>query len=424
MNNSTANLSENLTSFVYEDLVVHIQAIQYQIIEISKYLNIKWNNKMIRKKLKSRSITFIDPYGNLITNECMDHELISTSLKKYKKNYIAKYLHKWIKIGTMNNNFILPLNEYELKSPVSQYPDGYQFITYGDLNTWGSVNCPKGKRSKGGQQHTHLSSPEHVQVRKLRKRVKDRVTQENIAIGRIYDDELARSQLSQTALVVAPTAEEAKSAMNRIRRQLTPVLPECCNFEIPAPYSETISGCRFLLSDINMNKKRIVLFATDQQLQLLFKAKHVLMDGTFDSAPPYFSQVYTLHAIKHGKTFPCVIGLLTGKTSSIYERMFDELTFDANRLNMFFEPERITSDFEKSLIKAVSNKFSSTYHSGCYFHFSQCIYRKIQSLGLSTLYRDDEDVRSTCRQLMALPFLPMEEIEFAFEELMEQSPTV
>ncbi|CAF4865857.1 unnamed protein product, partial [Rotaria sp. Silwood2] len=152
-----------------------------------------------------------------------------------------------------------------------------------------------------GQQHTHLSSPEHVQVRKLRKRVKDRVTQENIAIGRIYDDELARSQLSQTALVVAPTAEEAKSAMNRIRRQLTPVLPECCNFEIPAPYSETISGCRFLLSDINMNKKRIVLFATDQQLQLLFKAKHVLMDGTFDSAPPYFSQVYTLHAIKHGK---------------------------------------------------------------------------------------------------------------------------
>ncbi|CAF4233084.1 unnamed protein product [Rotaria sp. Silwood2] len=134
MNNSTANLSENLTSFVYEDLVVHIQAIQYQIIEISKHLNIKWNNKMIRKKLKSRSITFIDPYGNLITNECMDHELISTSFKKYKKNYIAKYLHKWIKIGKMKDNFISPLNEYELKSPVSQYPDGYQFITYGDLN--------------------------------------------------------------------------------------------------------------------------------------------------------------------------------------------------------------------------------------------------------------------------------------------------
>ncbi|CAF3033977.1 unnamed protein product [Rotaria sp. Silwood2] len=140
-----------------------------------------------------------------------------------------------------------------------------------------------------GQQHTHLSSPEHVQVRKLRKRMKDRVTQENIAIGKIYDDELARLQLSQTALVVAPTAEEAnkftkaaiiktsiidfyiESDMNRVQRQLTLVLPECCNFEIPAPYSETISGCRFLLSDINMNKKRIVLFATDRQVQLFSK---------------------------------------------------------------------------------------------------------------------------------------------------------
>ncbi len=36
--------------------------------------------------------------------------------------------------------------------------------------------------------------------------------------------------------------------------------------------------------------------------------------------------------------------------------MFDELTFQANRLNLLFEPQRVTSDFEKSLIKAVSNK--------------------------------------------------------------------
>jgi hypothetical protein len=62
---------------------------------------------------------------------------------------------------------------------------------------------------KSGGEHTHLSSPEHVQVRKLRKRVKDRVSQESIAIGRIYDDELTQSQLSQTSLAVAPTAEEA-----------------------------------------------------------------------------------------------------------------------------------------------------------------------------------------------------------------------
>ncbi|CAF3999424.1 unnamed protein product, partial [Rotaria sp. Silwood1] len=78
MNNSTIASSENLTSFFYQDLITHIQAIQHQIIEITKHLDIKWNNKKIRHKLKSRSITIIHPYGNPITNQNMDHVLIST----------------------------------------------------------------------------------------------------------------------------------------------------------------------------------------------------------------------------------------------------------------------------------------------------------------------------------------------------------
>ena len=68
--------------------------------------------------------------------------------------------------------------------------------------------------------------------------------------------------------------------------------------------------------------------------------------------------------------------------------------------------------------------FPNTHHIGCYFHFSQCIYRKIQSLGLSTAHKEDDEVRSTCRQLMTLPFLPMQEIEFAFEESTEPSTTI
>ncbi|CAF1596634.1 unnamed protein product [Rotaria sp. Silwood1] len=138
MNNSTATstvaLSKNLTSFFYQDLIVNVQAIQHKIIEIAKYLDTQWKNKTIRKELKSRSITFIDPYGNSITNEYMDHELIITLFRKYKKNYVPKYLQKWIKIGKMNENGISTLNDFELKSPVFKYSNGYQFIAYGVLN--------------------------------------------------------------------------------------------------------------------------------------------------------------------------------------------------------------------------------------------------------------------------------------------------
>jgi hypothetical protein len=52
-------------------------------------------------------------------------------------------------------------------------------------------------------------SPESIEVRKLKKLVKDRVTQEITPIGQIFDDKLIKSQFSQTALFVAPMAEEA-----------------------------------------------------------------------------------------------------------------------------------------------------------------------------------------------------------------------
>jgi hypothetical protein len=119
------------TSFVYEELISKVQAIQQQIME-----NIKFIDERKKNELKSRSLTFVDPYGNLIINKYMDHESISTVLKKYKKDYVPKYLQQWIKIGTMDRNVISPLSDCEMKSIVSKYEDGHQFITYGEVIVW------------------------------------------------------------------------------------------------------------------------------------------------------------------------------------------------------------------------------------------------------------------------------------------------
>ncbi|CAF4272002.1 unnamed protein product, partial [Rotaria sordida] len=45
-----------------------------------------------------------------------------------------KYLQNWVKIGTISENVISPLDDSELQSTVSKYPDGYRFITYCELN--------------------------------------------------------------------------------------------------------------------------------------------------------------------------------------------------------------------------------------------------------------------------------------------------
>ena len=73
------------TSFVYEELISKVQAIQYQIMENAKLIDerLKNENKM-QNELKSRSLTFVDPYGNPTVNKYMDHELISEIFRKYK----------------------------------------------------------------------------------------------------------------------------------------------------------------------------------------------------------------------------------------------------------------------------------------------------------------------------------------------------
>ncbi|CAM4836094.1 unnamed protein product [Rotaria magnacalcarata] len=69
-------------------------------------------------------------------------------------------------------------------------------------------------------------------------------------------------------------------------------------------------------------------------------------------------------------------------------------------MNRTFKPARVMSDYEASIITAVANEFPQAIHSGCFFHFTQAIYRRIQSLGLITSYSQDSDIRICCRKLM------------------------
>ena len=137
---SAAAISTVPTSFVYEDLVSHVQAIQQQIIEFIKLLDDRQKyEKNIKSELKSRSLIFTDPYGNPTINTYMDHEILGTIVRKYKEEYVPKYLQKWIKIGTMHKNVIRPLSDYDLKVDVSMFADGHRFVTYGEVTVWRGI---------------------------------------------------------------------------------------------------------------------------------------------------------------------------------------------------------------------------------------------------------------------------------------------
>lgn len=62
-------------------------------------------------------------------------------------------------------------------------------------------------------------------------------------------------------------------------------------------------------------------------------------------------------------------------------------------------------------------QFSNSHHVGCFFHYTQAIYRKIQNLGLSNEYAADENIRNICRKLMALALMPVSLVIETFDDL-------
>ena len=87
-------------------------------------------------------------------------------------------------------------------------------------------------------------------------------------------------------------------------------------------------------------------------------------------------------------------------------------------LDLIFSPSTIKTDFEASIIPAIQHNFPTANHRGCYFHFTQAIWRQEQTSGLQPAY--DSDDRVTVCGLMALAFLPVPAVLPAFHGLEEQ----
>jgi len=66
----------------------------------------------------------------------------------------------------------------------------------------------------------------------------------------------------------------------------------------------------------------------------------------------------------------------------------------------------IVTDFEKGAINALNDMFPLTTHLACFFHLSQNIYKKLQSLGLFSRYSNDAKFNLLTKQIPALAFLP------------------
>ena len=225
--------------------------------------------------------------------------------------------------------------------------------------------------------------------------------------------------LSQAVAAQLPSVVNLKQIVRRVRHDHQAPLPNpryLDELQICAPYNVTLRGDNFLLHDSGPGLEQVVLFSTARNLEYLSQSRNWFADGTFKSAPPLFQQLYTIHVLKCNKVIPMVYVLSNEKSTNSYIHVLTELKHLQSRLN----PSTIMVDFEQAALLAFQTIFPDAVQQGCFFHFSQCIWRKLQQTpDLQQRYISDEHFALNIRHLAALAFVPKDDVITVFDELMD-----
>ena len=139
---------------------------------------------------------------------------------------------------------------------------------------------------------------------------------------------------------------------------------------LPHGYQMTGTVERFLLFDSGVGDvNRMLVFATDDGIDMLANSSQWFGDGTFKLCPQIFPQIYTTHTLVTHEVLPCVFALLPSKAEIVYEQLFTTVC-NAVRNNNGNDPDGFLVDFETAAINAIRNVLPQTDISGCFFHLS------------------------------------------------------
>lgn len=186
--------------------------------------------------------------------------------------------------------------------------------------------------------------------------------------------------------------------------------------------NKMLDGELFVVKDKELDGERVLIMTTLQLMTIACNNTDFIMgDGTFWACPSIFGQIYTLHGNVRPsvKARPLIFCLLTSKKSECYDLMMECIIEYAFENGLDFKPKYAMMDFEKAPIKTMQKFFNNIICKGCNFHLGQIIDRKVKSSGHATLYGKSIKFQREIRCLMALSFLPAEEIADYFSILIE-----
>ena len=272
--------------------------------------------------------------------------------------------------------------------------------------------------------HNYPPNPHQHAVSKAVDEMKDRASTEGTPMQTVYNNTMvamARDPAESAAVAVVPTVHSLDSSLYRHRRKRLPPMPATIDdVSLTGEWSKTLGGQRFLVK----SEDNVHVLATNDNIKLLAESEELYMDGTFKSSPRLFHQVYTIHVFKHGKQFPLVYCLLPGKSQIIYAKLFAILSDAMDNLMLQPQFQRVTSDFELAMIQAVKAQFSFVSVKGCFFHYAQAIWRKVQTLGLQDEYKSNPDLNEMVSKMLALSLCPIQFVRVSWSSIKSAAPQV
>ena len=203
---------------------------------------------------------------------------------------------------------------------------------------------------------------------------------------------------------ISVTFRQMESSMCKRRRKLLPPLPlnpeDFCQLIVDSLF---VHLCK---RSVNSGGEYAVIFASDFMLMKLKVANQIQFDATFYTVPSIFYQFFTIFISFHGHCIPAIHVLMQNKTEDLYAIVLMKIC----EIIPEFSPKIAVCDFERAPRNVFSQYFPEINIIGCWFHFTQAIWKKTQLLGLASKYKTDQVFANWLRKLMALPLLPEREI--------------
>jgi hypothetical protein len=113
---------------------------------------------------------------------------------------------------------------------------------------------------------------------------------------------------------------------------------------------------------------------------------------------------------------PAVYALMTSKYKTSFKKLFEHLEEKLNGTG----PHYFSCDYDITVMLGVEEVFPLVEICGCLFHFAQALFQVLKNNGLQCIYNaKEEKFRLDFLALIAFSFVPVEDVELFFFDLLE-----